>query len=73
MFKYNHNISRTANAKAFIGETVRFTSKPKPFGPTFTYEGKVVSVKGLNGECAQVTFENGKFTYYTWGVSAEIL
>lgn len=66
-------MTKTQIAKGFIGQTVRFTSKPKPFGPTYTYEGKVVSVKGLNADCAKVTFENGSFTYYGWGVSSEIL
>lgn len=65
--------TRTQKAKGFVGKTVRFTSKPRPFGPTYTYEGVVVKVKGLNADGSEIHFEDGRKTYYNWGVSATIL
>ena len=67
MFKYNHKISRTANAKAMVGLTMRLTPKSKWATPV---EGKVVSAVGINGDTAKVTFDNGKSAYYTWTTSA---
>ena len=59
--------------KLVAGVEVILSSKPRPFGPTFTYQGVVESVKGLNGDCYQVFFTNGKSAYLTWGTSVELV
>jgi hypothetical protein len=68
MFTYNSKISRTANAKAMVGLTMKITPSQKWASPKV---GKVVKVVGLNGECAKVIFENGEYTYYTWSTKAQ--
>ena len=74
MFNYNHKVSRTANAKAMVGESMRLTNYiGKMSRIPSVKEGKVVSVKGLNGDCAQVFFENGEYTYYSWDTKTEVL
>ena len=55
------------------GVEVILSSKPRPFGPTFTYQGVVDKVKGLNGDCYQVFFTNGRSTYLTWDVKVEVV
>ena len=59
--------------KLVAGAEVILSSKPRPFGPTFTYQGIVESVKGLNGDCYQVFFTNGKSAYLTWKTSVELV
>lgn len=66
------NIKETSNFKKLvIGTEVVMSHKPRPFGPTFTYQGVVESLKGLNGNCYQVFFTNGRSAYLTWGTKVE--
>lgn len=68
------NIKETAKFKSLVkGAEVILSSKPRPFGPTFTYQGVVESLKGLNGNCYQVFFTNGKSAYLDWGTKVEVL
>lgn len=63
----------TQKIKALVGKRIRFSHKPNLFGPIFTYTGVVKSVKGLNGDLALITFENGSEAYISLGTKPEIL
>lgn len=54
------------------GVEVVLSSKPRPFGPVFTYQGVVDYIKGINGDTYQVFFTNGRSAYLTWGTKVEV-
>lgn len=56
-----------------IGAEIVISSKPRPFGPVFTYQGIVESIKGINGNLYQVFFTNGKSAYLTWSTSVNLV
>lgn len=55
------------------GVEVVLSRKPRPFGPTFTYQGVVESLKGLNGTCYEVRFTNGRKAYLDWTTNVEVI
>lgn len=55
------------------GVEVALSHKPRPFGPTYRYQGVVETVKGLNGTSYEVLFTNGRKAYLTWSTSVEVI
>lgn len=63
----------TKRIKGLVGQRIAFSEKPYPFGPVFHYTGTVESVKGVNGDCALITFVGGKTAYISLGTKVETL
>ena len=62
------NIKKSANySKLVVGNNVLITNRMS-HAPHITYTtgGVIASVKGLNGSVAEVQFENGSRTYFSW-------
>lgn len=68
------NLKETNKFKSVIpGVEVILSHKPRPFGPVFSYQGIVESVKGINGSTYKVFFTNGKSAYLDWSTKVELV
>jgi len=54
--------------KVKIGEYVKLFAHYGSMGyfDTPNYEGIITKMKGLNGDCYELTFDNGSRAYLTW-------
>ena len=62
------NIKESRNySKLVVGNNVRITNGMS-HAPhiKYTTAGVIASIKGLNGSTAEVRFENGSRTYFSW-------
>ena len=68
------NLKETKKFQSVVaGVEVILSHKPRPFGPTYSYQGVVESVKGLNGYCYEVLFTNGRKAYLDWSTKVELV